>query len=243
MFVTSVVWLVLASLAPTVYSQLPLEQAKQQLIGTWSSGSKRVTTGPDFANPANMTFNYPKTTGISYSFTDQFYEESRYRFTSNGSEPTCITGIIGWSHGNYTLNPNGSMTLFPFRDGYQQIQDPCAAESENFIETYMITQELYQNWMIFVDPTQGPKLHLFQFDGAPLAPMFKLSDTPNMHPTQLLRNVTDPNADPSADPNAAPTATPQRRSISGAVANRWSGSATVTGVSALLVAAFASLML
>lgn len=241
MFVSSVAWLVLASLAPTVYSQLALDQAKQTLIGTWSSGSKRVTTGPDFANPVNMTFNYPKTTGISYSFTDTFYEVSRYRFTSNGSEPTCITGTIGWSHGNYTLNPNGSMTLYPFPDGFQQIQDPCAAVSENFIENYMITQELYQNWQIFIDPSQGPKLHLFQFDGAPLAPMFKISQTPNMFPTQLLRNVSLPNAtDPNADPNAA-TNTPQRRSNS--AGNRWSGSTTVTGVSGLVVAAFASLML
>ncbi|KAF9452957.1 hypothetical protein P691DRAFT_802811 [Macrolepiota fuliginosa MF-IS2] len=240
MLFSPVIGLLLASLAPTVYSQLSLDQATQQLIGTWSSGSKQVTTGPGFANPANMSFIYPKTTGISYSFaSDNSYESSRYRFNSNGSEPTCITGVIGWSHGKYQFNPNGSMTLFPLRDGYQQIQDPCAAVSENFIETYMITQELYQMWQIFIDATQGPKLHLFQFDGAPLAPMFKLSSTPNMLPTQLLRNVTDPNADPSA----TPTSTPQRRSESNAAANRWSGSATMRGVSGLVVVAVASLLL
>lgn len=133
------------------------------------------------------------------------------------------------------------MTLFPFRDGYQQIQDPCAAVSENFIETYQITQELYQNWQIFIDPTQGPKLHLFQFDGAPLAPMFQVSTTPIMLPTQVLRNVTDPNADPNADPNS-PSLNVQRRS-SGAVANRWTGGVTMTGVSGLILAAFASSML
>jgi hypothetical protein len=38
--------LVLASFTPLVYSQLPLEQAKQALIGTWSSGSQKVMTGP-----------------------------------------------------------------------------------------------------------------------------------------------------------------------------------------------------
>lgn len=80
----------------------------------------------------------------------------------------------------------------PLGDGYQQIQDPCAAES-NFIEDYNIT-ELYQSWRIFQDPQSAEfKLHLFQFDGAPLAPQFLVSAQPNMLPTRLLRNVTAPN--------------------------------------------------
>jgi hypothetical protein len=73
-------------------------------------------------------------------------------------------------------------------DGYQQIQDPCAAVS-NFIEDYNLT-ELYSNWRIFNDAVFGPKLHLFGFDGAPLAPQFLVSTTPNMLPTQKLRNDT-----------------------------------------------------
>jgi hypothetical protein len=105
----------------------------------------------------------------------------------SGSEPTCITGIINWSHGKYTLQPNGSITMEPFNDGFQQIQDPCAAVS-NFIEEYNNT-ELYRNWRIFEDRRDGYKLHLFQFDGAPLAPMFQVSVTPNMLPTQQLRNI------------------------------------------------------
>lgn len=135
------------------------------------------------------------------------------------------------------------MTLTPLPDGYQQIQDPCAAVSENFIENYQVTEELYQNWMVFVDPTAGPKLHMFQFDGSPLAPMFKVSDTPNMLPTNLLRNVTNPGepVDPNADPNSATP--PQRRSVSGAVKSRWSGAVAVSGISGLVIAAFASLML
>lgn len=77
--------------------------------------------------------------------------------------------------------------MVPFGDGYQQIQDPCAAVS-NFIEDFNIT-ETYKQWRIFQDATAGYKLHLFQFDGAPLAPQFQISTTPNMLPTQLLRNV------------------------------------------------------
>lgn len=162
------------------------------IVGTWSSGSQAVRTGAGFANPANQSFTYPKTTGISYSFSqDGFYEIARYRFNSNGSEPTCITGVIGWVHGRYTLQPNGSITMIPLGDGFQQIQDPCAAVS-NFIEVYNLT-ELYQSWQIFLDPqTAGYKLHLFQFDGSPLAPQFLVSAVPNMLPTQLLRNVSAP---------------------------------------------------
>ena len=105
-----------------------------------------------------------------------------------GTEPTCITGVIGWVHGTYTLNANGSITMAAFVDGYQQIQDPCAAQS-NFIEPYTLT-EYYKGWRIFQDPTAGFKLHLFMWDGTPVAPMFQVSTTPNMLPTRLLRNIT-----------------------------------------------------
>ncbi len=86
------------------------------------------------------------------------------------------------------LEPNGSIILTPNGDGYQQIQDPCAAIS-NFVENYNET-ELYQSWRIFQDTTDGFKLHLFAFDGSPLPPMFQVSTTPQMLPTQKLRNTT-----------------------------------------------------
>lgn len=108
---------------------------------------------------------------------------------------------MNWVHGQYTLVSNGSITMTPFGDGFQQIQDPCGANS-NFIELYNDT-ELYLSWQIFMDPTDGPKLHLFQFDGSPVAPQFQLSATPNMLPTQLLRNVTP----------AASIQTQQRRAL------------------------------
>lgn len=158
-----------------------------------------------------------------------------------GSDPTCITGVIGWSHGKYQFNTNGSMTLFPFPDGFQQIQDPCAAVS-NFIEAYRVTEELYAMWQIFLDPTAGPKLHLFGFDNSPMAPMFQISVQPNMLPTQQLRNVSDPNANSDADPNASNV---QRRglSTSGAHSSRRMDNAIMTGISGLVIAAFGSLAL
>jgi hypothetical protein len=95
---------------------------------------------------------------------------------------------MNWAHGRYTQNTNGSLTLTPFGDGYQQIQDPCAAVS-NFIENYNDT-ELVTQWQMFLDPVTGLKLHLWSYDGSPLAPMFQVSASPNMLPTQSLRNVT-----------------------------------------------------
>jgi len=196
MILTPLICLV-AALAPFAHAQFDepieydVEHNATSIVGTWSSGSRAVQTGPSFANPANMTFTYPRTTGISFSFSqDGFYEVARYRFFGNGSHPTCITGVIGWVHGHYDLLVNGSIVLTPLGDGYQQIQDPCAAVS-NFIEPLNIT-EFYRNWRIFQDPTDGYKLHLFGFDGAPLAPQFQVSTTPTMLPTRLLRNVTTP---------------------------------------------------
>ena len=107
---------------------------------------------------------------------------------SAASEPNCIIGTVVWVHGTYELADNGSIVLTPAGDGYQQVQAPCAATS-NFIQNYNFT-ELMQSWQIFMDPTDGPKLHLFQFDGSPVAPLFQLSAEPNMLPKQVLRNVS-----------------------------------------------------
>ncbi len=147
-----------------------------------------------------------------------------------GSSPNCITGVLNWHHGQYTFNTNGSITLSPFGDGYQQIQDPCAAES-NFIEGYNFT-ELYRNWQIFSDPDDGPKLHLFQSDGTPLAPLFQVYSTPNMLPTQLLRNVT-------------PTITDQTgaRFVESNSARQWTPGGVTSIVSGAFVVSVASLLL
>jgi hypothetical protein len=106
-----------------------------------------------------------------------------------GTNPTCITGLLVWTHGTYALQTNGSIVLTPFGDGYQQVQDPCAAVS-NFVQDYNYT-ELISYWRIFHDGTTGGnKLHLWDFDGTPMAPQFQVSTTANMLPTQKLRNST-----------------------------------------------------
>ncbi|KAK7032959.1 proteasome subunit [Favolaschia claudopus] len=178
-------------LAATTVSAIQYDLAHNvtPIVGTWSSGSKHVVTGPGFANPAQQSFVYPKTTGVGYSFSaDGWYEVARYRFASNASEPNCIIGTVVWVHGHYDLRDNGSIVMTPVGDGYQQVQAPCAATS-NFIQNYNYT-ELMRSWQIFMDAKDGPKLHLFQFDGAPVAPLFQLSAEPNMLPKQVLRNVS-----------------------------------------------------
>ncbi|KAH9849467.1 chaperone for protein-folding within the ER, fungal-domain-containing protein [Lenzites betulinus] len=158
------------------------------ITGTWTTLSHAVITGT-FANPANLTFNYPDNTGVGYAFSDDgFYEVARYRFNGNGSNPACITGVMNWHHGKYSLLANGSIVLNPFGDGYQQIQDPCAAES-NFIENYNVT-ELISQWNLIDDPNDGLKLFLFGADGTPVAPLYQVYSTANMLPTEALRNVT-----------------------------------------------------
>jgi hypothetical protein len=158
--------------------------------GTWSSGARHVQTGVNFANPVESTFTYPATPGISYSFTDDgFFEEALYRFSGNGTDPRCIIGIVQFQHGKHQLLANGSIVLHPFaQDGRQQVQNPCAAQS-NVLRQFNQTT-LFQSWRIFVDPQGNDKLHLFRFDGAPFPPMFRVSTTPSMLPTRLLTNTT-----------------------------------------------------
>jgi Chaperone for protein-folding within the ER, fungal len=69
------------------------------LVGTWSTKSKKVFTGPGFYNPVTDKLTEPTHPGISYSFTeDGHYEEAYYRAISNRetsillkSEPSQLT--------------------------------------------------------------------------------------------------------------------------------------------------------
>jgi Chaperone for protein-folding within the ER, fungal len=106
-----------------------------------------------------------------------------------GTDPRCIIGVVQFQHGTHELLSNGSIILNPFEpDGRQQIQNPCAAES-NVLQQFNQTT-LFLSWRIFVNPTGVDKLHLFRFDGAPLPPMFRVSTVPTMLPTRVLTNTT-----------------------------------------------------
>jgi len=210
-----------SALAQTVYDSA---HNVTPITGTWSSGSMNVTTGSSYVQPNAKTFTFPTNTGISFSFDESsmWYEVLRYRMEGNGASPKCITVVLNWAHGQFAFNGNGSLTLIPLADGYQRIQEPCSANSD-FTEDYHL-QEMYQSWQIFLDAVDGPKFHLFAFDGSPEPPMRLLSQTPNMLPTQLLRNTS----------NA--TTTILKRSNNDVVvpATRWWSFAAVATISAML---------
>jgi len=177
---------------PAAHAQQAFNQNITAISGTWSSGSGNVVTGPGFCNPLNSTFNPPATTGISLSFTDDLhFEEAQYRFTSNGSEPHCITAYLIYQHGTYTFEPNGSITTQPIAaDGRIQVQDPCAAASS--IITYYYEPGLYQNWFINNDVNHNQyMLQLTQFDGSYMPRMYLAFRPPQMLTTdQITTNAS-----------------------------------------------------
>lgn len=114
-----------------------------------------------------------------------------FMFSSSATRHKCITGLMNSHHGTYTVDQTvNSITLKPFDDGFQQIQNPCEAVT-NFIENYNQT-EVYKQYQMFNDPSDGNKLHMYDSGGAPLPPMFFKSSTPSMHPTHSLRNSSSP---------------------------------------------------
>ncbi|EIW84489.1 hypothetical protein CONPUDRAFT_50054 [Coniophora puteana RWD-64-598 SS2] len=176
------------------------------IYGTWSSGSMNVVTGSGFASPSNVSFHYPPTTGVSYSLQsladpnvslgcsteDGYYELAQYRMSGNASNPNCISGVMMWAHGTYTLQPNGSITGIPFGDGYMQVEEACGALS-NFIQDYNDT-ELYTSWGISQGTLPNSNtntyiLQMYQYNGEPLPEQYQVSTTPIMLPTKPLRNI------------------------------------------------------
>ena len=62
----------------------PTAAIDPSLVGTWTTGSRTVFTGPGFYDPVNDVMKEPSLPGISYSFTsDGFYEEAYYRAIAN----------------------------------------------------------------------------------------------------------------------------------------------------------------
>ncbi len=91
-------------------------------------------------------------------------------------------------HGTFTEETNGSLVLTPNGDGYQQVQDACAAVS-NFIENTNVTIYIPW-WTIGQDTDKGFTLKLQKYDLTYYAPFYQISTTPEMLPTQKLRNVS-----------------------------------------------------
>ncbi|KAH8597230.1 chaperone for protein-folding within the ER, fungal-domain-containing protein [Bisporella sp. PMI_857] len=176
-------------------------QIDTQLVGTWSTKSGKVLTGPGFYNPINDSFIEPSHTGISYSFTaDGFYETAYYRAIANPTNPECAQGLIQWQHGTVVMNDDLSLTLTPFGvDGRQLQSDPCS-ELKKSTYTRYIQSETIKKWQVYVDPyTKLTRVDLYRFDGSPMHPMFQAFNPPQMLPTITMNPTT---AAPSATGNA-----------------------------------------
>ncbi|PSS25560.1 hypothetical protein M430DRAFT_25346 [Amorphotheca resinae ATCC 22711] len=182
--------LVGALLSSTASAQIP-----SSLVGTWSTKSGKVLTGPGFYNPVNDSFIEPSLTGISYSFTiDGFYEEAYYRAVSNPTKPNCPQAIMQFQHGTVTSNADGSLDLTPFAvDGRQLLSDPCGGTDNKGLATYTRynQSETMKKWQVYEDPyTKLTRLDLYQFDGTPVNPMFLAFSPPQMLPTITMNPTT-----------------------------------------------------
>ncbi|OJJ07121.1 hypothetical protein ASPVEDRAFT_56599 [Aspergillus versicolor CBS 583.65] len=161
------------------------------LVGTWTTKSRKVVTGPGFYDPLNDKLIEPDLTGISFSFTDEgHFEEAFYRAISNPQDPSCPKGIMQWQHGTYTMEADGSLHLTPIAvDGRQLLSDPCTEETG--IYTRYNQTELYKSFTVGTDPYhKSTRLDLYSFDGSPMPPMYLAYRPPEMLPTEPLSDVT-----------------------------------------------------
>ena len=75
----------------SLVSSCTAQLADPDLVGTWTTKSKTVLTGPGFYNPVTDKLTEPRHPGISYSFTvDGHYEEAYYRAISNRELCTAV---------------------------------------------------------------------------------------------------------------------------------------------------------
>ncbi|KAI9054736.1 hypothetical protein LZ554_001887 [Drepanopeziza brunnea f. sp. 'monogermtubi'] len=158
-----------------------------KLVGTWSTKSAKVLTGPGFYNPIDDSFIEPKHTGISYSFTaDGFYESAYYRAISNPRTPSCPKAIMQFQHGTVVEHANGSLSLTPFSvDGRQLQSAPCASNTSTY--TRYNQSETLEKYQVYVDAYyKMTRLDLYHSDGSPMHPMYLAFNPPQMLPTVTM---------------------------------------------------------
>ncbi|KAL2847317.1 protein rot1 [Aspergillus pseudodeflectus] len=161
------------------------------LVGTWTTKSRAVVTGPGFYDAVNDKFIEPDLTGISFSFTaDGHFEEAFYRAVANPQNPACPQGIMQWQHGTYTIGRDGSLHLTPIVvDGRQLLSDPCSSSMGTY--TRYNQTEKYNSFTVAVDPYyESMRLDLYSFDGSPMHPMYLAYRPPEMLPTTTLNPIS-----------------------------------------------------
>ncbi|ODV60439.1 Rot1p ASCRUDRAFT_35651 [Ascoidea rubescens DSM 1968] len=167
------------------------------LEGTWSSKSNTVFTGPGFFDPVDELLIEPALPGRSYSFTsDGYWEEALYIVTANSRNHSCPTAVLQFQHGRYEILSNGSLSLMPFEsDGRQLLSAPCDDGGVSIYSRY-IQSELFKAYTLSIDDYHGQyKLQLYQFDGAPIQPLYLAYKPPMMLPTQVLNPTNSQDTD------------------------------------------------
>ncbi|CDK29615.1 unnamed protein product [Kuraishia capsulata CBS 1993] len=158
------------------------------LVGTWSSKSNSVFTGPDFYDPVDELLIEPALPGLSYSFTeDGHFEEATYQITPNPQNHSCPVAALIYQHGTYEELKNGTLILTPFEvDGRQLLSEPC---SDNGVSTYSRYHQIekFRSYALSVDSYHGRyKLQLYESDGSAMQPLYLAYRPPLMLPTQTL---------------------------------------------------------
>lgn len=160
---------------------------KSKLVGTWTSKSNTVFTGPGFYDPVDELLIEPDLPGISYSFTeDGYYEEALYRVTSNPQNHSCASAVLIFQHGKYTVHANGSVTLNPFEvDGRQLLSQPCKKSHSEYSRYKQKT--FFKSFEVSVNTYNGRNmLQIYQFDGSKMQPLYLAYKPPLMLPTITL---------------------------------------------------------
>lgn len=155
------------------------------IVGTWSSKSNAVFTGPGFYDPVDELLIEPALPGISYSFTeDGYWEEAIYQITPNARNHSCPAAVLLYQHGTYKQGTNSSLTLTPFSvDGRQLLSQPC---DDNGVSSYTrYTQaEAFKGYSVYIDPYHGRwRLDLTKSDGSVMQPLYLAYRPPEMLPT------------------------------------------------------------
>ncbi|EFR04574.1 hypothetical protein MGYG_07580 [Nannizzia gypsea CBS 118893] len=175
------------SLLPAVMAELD-----PRLVGTWTTKSRKVVTGPGFYDPVKDRLIEPSHTGISYSFTeDGYFEEAHYRAIANPRNPDCPSGMMLFQHGTYDVKPNGTLVLNAYAfedDGRQLISDPCKGKRASY---YRYNQnETFKRYEVMLDEFHNiQRLNLYTHDGSPMNRMFLIYKPPQMLPTKHLNPV------------------------------------------------------
>jgi hypothetical protein len=176
-----------SSTAPTINPNL----VSDSIVGTWSSKSNTVFTGPGFYDPVDELLIEPALPGISYSFTeDGYWEEAIYQVTPNPKNHSCPAAVLIYQHGTYTKASNGTLVLTPFAiDGRQLLSQPCEDNGVSIYSRYNQT-EVFKAYQVYVDPYHGRwRIDLIKSNGAYMQPLYLAYQPPQMLPTITMNPV------------------------------------------------------